>query len=41
MLTPLCIDSTGRAGYEFGNKMMILSDCTFSPHARGAELLLQ
>ena len=28
MVTSLCIDSTGRAGYERGYKVTILSDCT-------------
>lgn len=28
MLTPLCIDSTGRAAYERGYRVSILSDCT-------------
>jgi len=28
MVTSLCIDSTGRAGYERGYKVNILSDCT-------------
>jgi len=30
MVTSLCIDSTGRAGYERGYRVTILSDCTAS-----------
>ena len=28
LVTSLCIDSTGRAGYERGYRVTILSDCT-------------
>ena len=36
MVTSLCIDSTGRAAYERGYNVIILSDCT-SGRSRGEQ----